>query len=108
MATSEASRSREQLLRQVTEARGAPVTATGTGDVVAMAVSPRHALGDADAEWTMLARAGLAMEAPDWPASIVPHPPASLPPPAPEGDLVPQLCLPAERIVPEILNKQSG
>ena len=78
MSTSEASRSREQLLRQVTEARGAPVTATGTGDVVAMAVSPRDALGDADAEWTMLDRAVLAMEARDWPAVIVPISRASL------------------------------
>lgn len=78
MSTSEASRIRRDLLDEIARARGAPITANGSDEVVAMATSPRDPAGDADTEWTVLDRAVHAMEARDWPAVLVPVSAASL------------------------------
>lgn len=78
MSTSEVNRTQRDLLHEIAEARAAPITASGSDEVVAMAVSPRAAAGDADIEWTALDRAVHAMEARDWPAVLVPISAASL------------------------------
>lgn len=78
MATSEAHRTHRDALHEIAQARGAPVTANGSDEVVAMATIPRDASGDAHTEWTLLDRAVHAMEARDWPAVLVPVSGASL------------------------------
>lgn len=78
MSTTEANRTRRDLSDEIARARGAPITANGSDEVVALATMPREPAGDADTEWTMLDRALHAMEARDWPAVLVPLSAASL------------------------------
>jgi hypothetical protein len=62
----------------IADARADAVTIADAPEVVALAMLPRDALGEADLEWTLLDRAVLAMQARDWPAAIVPISAASL------------------------------
>lgn len=110
MSTSEATPTQRDLLEQITRARGAPITTTGSDEVVAMATSPREPAGDAATEWTMIDRAVHALEARDWPAVIVPVSSASLRAPSfayRVRDLMEQHELAAHRLWLEIDSSQS-
>ena len=106
MSTSEASRTTHRdVLHAIGAARGAPVTANGSNEVVAMALSPRDPAGDPGTEWMLLDRAVHAMEARDWPSVIVPISRASLTAPSFTyrlRDLAEQHDMPTDRIWLEV------
>ncbi len=58
--------------------RAVPVARPASDEVAAFAMQPQRAAGAAGAEWDLLDRAVLAMQARDWPAVIVPISAASL------------------------------
>lgn len=110
MATSAAHRTQRELLDEIAQARGAPITANGSDEVVAMATTPRDAAGDAHSEWTLLDRSVHAMEARDWPAVLVPLSAASLEAPSfpyRVRDLMEQHALAPDRLWLEIDSSQA-
>lgn len=111
MSTEEASRTNRDVLHEIAMAHGAPVTAADSDEIVAMAMAPRDATGDATTEWTMLDRAVHAMEARDWPAVIVPVSGASLAAPSfayRVRDLLEQHRLLTDRVWLEIASAESA